>query len=207
MAVIGVERHLRWNQPRSNTEQTMLTRDFLTDFKRATEQRWSQQSINSAVYGYQFQPGTRWNPGLSEHEIEQYENVLGVQFPSDFRNFLRVMNGTDIPTLNVHAHSGAQHSTSAGVYSYPRDLDIVKQRMEDVRATRNQIAADLRRQGFNLAADSHLVPIYSHRYVVCTSNLGRSEVLSIAVHDVDAIVYGNSLQEYLEREFLGESPM
>jgi hypothetical protein len=84
-------------------------------------------------------------------------------------------------------------------------LEMVKQRMEEVRESRNKIATDLRGLGFDLSADSHLVPIYSHRYVVCTSNPGRSEVLSIVVNDVDAIVYGNSLREYLEREFLGDS--
>jgi hypothetical protein len=81
----------------------------------------------------------------------------------------------------------------------------VRQRIEDVRESRNEIAAELREQGFDLSAQSDLVPIFGHRYVVCTSNLNTSVVLSIVVHDVDAIVYGNTLQEYLEREFLGGS--
>jgi hypothetical protein len=81
----------------------------------------------------------------------------------------------------------------------------VEQRIEDVRESRNEIAADLREQGFDLSGQANLVPIFAHRYVVCTSNLDFSAVLSIAVHDVDAIVYGNSLQEYLEREFLRKS--
>ena len=59
-------------------------------------------------------------------------------------------------------------------------------------------------QGFVLAPGADLVPIYIHRYVVCTSNLESSVVLSI--HDgADAIVYGNSLKEYLEREFLRDA--
>lgn len=75
----------------------MLSCDFLTEFKRATEQKWSLQSINPAVYGFQFQHGTCWNRGLPDDKIAEYENVLGVRFPFDFRAFLRVMNGTDIP--------------------------------------------------------------------------------------------------------------
>jgi hypothetical protein len=180
----------------------MLNRDFLLEFKKTTELNWSQQSINPAGYGFQFQRGTRWNLGLSNAEIAGYENVLGVQFPLDFRAFLQVMNGTDIPTLNVYGYCGEPHRTSVGVYSYPRDLKTVEQRIEDVRESRNEIAADLREQGFDLSAQAGLVPIIGHRYVVCTSNLNCSVVLSIVVHDVDAIVYGNSLQEYLEREFL-----
>jgi hypothetical protein len=180
----------------------MLNRDFFLEFKKTTELSWNQRSINPAAYGFQFQRGTRWNPGLSNAEIAEYENVLGVQFPLDFRALLQVMNGTDIPTLNGYGYSGEPHRTSVGVYSYPRDLKMVEQRIEDVRESRNEIAADLREQGFDLPAQAGLVPVFGHRYVVCASNLNRSVVLSIVVHDVDAIVYGNSLQEYLEREFL-----
>ena len=183
----------------------MLSFDFLTEFKKATEQKWSQQSVNPTLSGFQFQRGTRWNPGLSDDKIAEYENILGVRFPVDFRAFLRVLNGTDIPNLNVYANCGEPHRTSVGVYSYPRDLEIVKQRIEDVRESRDEIAADLTEQGFDLSTEAGLVPIYSHRYVVCTPDLDRSVVLSIIVHSVDTIVYGNSLQEYLEREFLGDS--
>ena len=183
----------------------MLSHEFLAEFKRATEQKWSQQDINPAVYGFQFQRGTRWNPGLSDDKIAEYENVLGVRFPVDFRTFLRRMNGTDIPTLNVYGYGGEPHRTSVGIYSYPIDLEIVKQRIEDVRESRDEITTDLRDQGFDLSVEAGLVPIYAHRYVVCTSNLNHSVVLSIVVHSTDAIVYGESLQEYLEREFLGDS--
>jgi SMI1 / KNR4 family (SUKH-1) len=179
----------------------MLNRDFLLEFKKTTELRWSQQSINPTVYGFQFQRGTRWNPGLSNAAIEEYESVLGVRFPLDLRAFLQAMNGTDIPTLNVYGHSGEPHRTSVGVYSYPRDLNMIQQHIEDVGENRTEIVADLEDQGFDLSAQSALVPIYGHRYVVCTPDLNSSSVLSIVVHDVDAIVYANTLQEYLEREF------
>ena len=183
----------------------MLSRNFLSAFKRATEERWSHRSINPTISGFQFQPGTLWNPGLSNDKVAEYETVLGVRFPHDFRAFLGAMNGTDLPTLNVYASRGEPPRTSVGVYSYPRDLGIAKQRVEDVRESRDEIAADLREQGFDLPPEADLVPIYLHRYVLCTSDLNRSVVLSIVVHSTDAIVYGNSLQEYLEREFLGDS--
>jgi hypothetical protein len=66
-------------------------------------------------------------------------------------------------------------------------------------------ASDLSEQGFDLPTGAGLVPIYGHRYVVCTSNLNSSVVLSVVVHDVDAIVYRTCLREYLERDFLGQS--
>ena len=77
----------------------MISLDFLSELKRATEQKWSQESLDPTVSGFQFQRGTRWNAGLSNHEILEYENALGMQFPRDFRLFLTEMNGTDLPTL------------------------------------------------------------------------------------------------------------
>jgi hypothetical protein len=183
----------------------LLSRKFLAEFRGATEGTWGQRSINPTISGFQFQPGTRWNPGLSDEEVAQYETVLGVRLPHDFRAFLGAMNGTDLPTVNVYASTGEPRRKSVGVYSYPRDLEIVKLRIEDVRESRDEIAADLREQGYDLRPEAALVPIYLHRYVVCTSDLDRSVVLSIVVQATDAIVYGNSLREYLEREFLGES--
>jgi hypothetical protein len=59
-------------------------------------------------------------------------------------------------------------------------------------------------QGFDLAAEAALAPIYLHRFVVCTSDLSSSPVLSIC-DGSDAIIYGNSLKEYLENEFLRDS--
>jgi hypothetical protein len=79
------------------------------------------------------------------------------------------------------------------------------ERIADVKESRSEALADLAEQGFDLPEDAHLMPIYSHRYVVCTSDPFSSVVLSIVVRDVDAIVYADSLNAYLEREFIGSS--
>jgi hypothetical protein len=52
-----------------------------------------------------------------------------------------------------------------------------------------------------LGTEDSLVPIYPHRYLVCTADSESSVVLSVADAN-DAIIYANSLEEYLEREFL-----
>jgi len=183
----------------------MLDGDFLRRFKQTTEAEWRKTSINPTIYGFQFQRGTRWNSGLSDQLIADYENALRVRFPHDLKALLREMNGTDLPTLNVHDFCGEPHCESVGVYSYPRDVEIVKLRIEHISSSRAEIAADLAEQGFELLPESDLMPIYAHRYVVCSSDLDSSVVLSVVVHDADAIVYANSLGEYLEKEFLGIS--
>lgn len=179
-------------------------KSFLTEFKRKTEEKWSELTHDPNISGFQLQKGTRWNPGLSDEKIAEYEASIGVQFPHDFKAFLREMNGTDIPTLNTYGHSGQPPRESIGVYSYPRDIEIVKQLINNVSDPKYRIdlADVLAKQGFDLPSEAKLVPIYIHRFVVCTPNLNSSVVLSIM--DTDAIVYGGSLKEYLEKEFLSK---
>lgn len=189
---------------RVRLENEMLSSDFLAEFKRATEEKWRERSLNPILYGFQFQRGTQWNPGLSDQEVVGYENTLKVRFPDDLKAFLRAMNGTDKPTLNIYGSSGIPPREWVGVYSYPRDLEIVRELIEDIRQERAELTATMAEQGFDLPPEAKLVPIYGHRYVVCTPSLDTSVVLGIDGGD-DAIVYGNSLTEYLEREFLRDT--
>jgi hypothetical protein len=182
----------------------MLSAQFLTEFKRHTEADWESCEINPHIYGFQAQKGTRWIEGLSEEKMAEYEDVLRAHFPHDLKAFLRVMNGTDLPRLNVYGNCGHPYAEGVGVYSYPRDIEIVKFLIKQVNSEREELRITLAEQGFDLAQEAGLVPFYIHRYVVCTSNLDSSVVLSIASGS-DAIVYGDSLQEYLEKEFFGES--
>lgn len=181
----------------------MLSSDFLAEFKRATEGKWHERPINPNIYGVQFQQGTHWNPGLPEDKIAEYENLLGVGFPYDFRAFLRAMNGTDLPTLNIYGYRPEPPHTSIGVYTYPRDVELVKHLIREVREDREGLTTTLAEQGFDLPVTTDLVPIYGHRCLVCSSDLRNSVVLSVQIGE-DAVVYGTSLQEYLEREFLSE---
>lgn len=177
-----------------------LSDDFLLRFKRQTEANWVKAVIDRSIFGFQFQAGSRWIVGLDEEGISDYERAVQARFPDDFRRFLRFMNGTDLPTLNVYACTGEPHRTAVGVYSYPRDLEIVRSRMKDVAAERKEIEAVLGEQDFELRAGDLLVPIYGHRFVVCGSDLKKSVVLSIC--GSDAIVYGMTLRAYLQAEFL-----
>jgi len=189
---------------RSMQKSEPLSNEFLEHLKQATEARWATQSVDPTAYGFQFRPGTRWNPGLADRAIAEYESLLKLQFPRDLKAFLRAMNGTDLTTLNVYGNSGEPPRESVGVYAYPRDIETVRQRIKDIQESRSEIAAGLAEQGFDLPPEAGLAPIFSHRYVVCGSDPASSVVLSIVVHSTDAIVYANSLREYLEKELLGD---
>ncbi len=180
----------------------MLDKEYLAEFKRKTETRWETAQINPGIYGFQFIKGTKWNPGLKPAQITQFEEALSVRFPTDFRLMLQAVNGTDLPTLNVYGSSGEPHRESIGVYSYPRDLAAIQQHIKDVATQRREIAAALSGQGYFLEPNAGLVPIYSHRYIVCGSDPDTCTILSI--HGTDAIVYADSLKTYLNIEFLKE---
>jgi len=73
----------------------MLNIEFLAEFKPRTEAKWRDRSINPNIYGFQIQPGTRWNPGLTDDQITAFEDVLKVRFPQDFHTQrLRLLRGT-----------------------------------------------------------------------------------------------------------------
>lgn len=169
------------------------------EVKCRTEAIWADAFIHPGISGFQIQPGTRWNPGLARDEIEACERALGVRFPASFRCMLSVMNGTDLPTVNLYGSRGHPVREGVGVYAYPRDLALVRQRMAWVAEDRAGITQVLAEQGFRLEPDVALVPVYAHRYLVCGPDPLDGPVLSIM--DTDAIVYGRTLMEYLRSEF------
>ena len=175
---------------------------FLTNFKIDTEAKWSSGEIDPTIYGFQFQAGTKWNPGLTSDEIDQYEQAIGAQFPDDFRLMLQHLNGTDRPNLNVYGSSVEQPATMYVLYAFPRDLGIIKSLIEDIQPDLAEIAAVLAEcEGFKLHSSATLVPIFGHRYLVCESDRTQSRVLSI--FGTDAITYGLCLKDYLSKELLG----
>ena len=113
------------------------------------------------------------------------------------------MNGTDIPAIDVRGSSGEPPRFAPGFYSYPRDLEWIKKRIELASTDKAQLAATLEEQGFHLPANAKLIPVYAHRYLVCSPNADGSPVLSIW-NASDAIVYGHSLLDYLGKEVLSE---
>jgi hypothetical protein len=180
---------------------TPLDEKFLAEFKRKTEGYWQQEPIS----GFQSPRGARWNPGLSDEKIDEYEKALGVRFPHDFRLMLKSMNGTFYPKGTPDPFATIRRHRAASMYSFPRDIKLIRQRIRDLQLEYAfaDIQTVLRQQGFEFKAGAGLVPIYAHRYILCGSDPSNSAVLSIM--GTDAILYGSNLREYLEKEFLPAS--
>jgi hypothetical protein len=181
---------------------TEITPNVVRTFLRETEKEWADRKIDGDIYGFQFQPGTKWNPGLSLEQINDYQSALGIRFPKDLVTFLQCANGTDLPTINVYGNDGNPHACAPGVYSYPRDLEVIKQRIELLAEDWDAILESLEIGEKILGENPKLFPFFAHRYVLCNGDPTKSIVCSI--HGTDAIVYGSSLEKYLRSEFLGE---
>jgi hypothetical protein len=176
-----------------------IDKQFILRFKQTTEERWRNKELNPMIYGYQFQKGTCWNPGLSEKEIDRYEKDIGIAFPNELRILLGFINGTDRPTVNIYGNDGSPHQTSVGVYTYPRDLELVKSRIEVLNENWKNIRTLLSEVALTHAGGD-LFPFFIHRFVVCGAGYPGCPVIS--VHGRDAILYCESLRDYLEKEFL-----
>ncbi len=152
----------------------MLTDSFLLRFKCETEEIWRGKSLGPRIYGFQFQAGMQWLPGLSDEEVLAYENEVCARFPSDFRAFLSIMNGTDLATLNIYGSSGEPTREAVGVYSYPRDLERVRHCISQANENPDVLRATLDEEGFKLSESAKLIPIYAHRFVVCEEDRERA---------------------------------
>lgn len=168
----------------------IITKDFVQKFKNATETYWNTARIDYRIYGFQFQPTTKWNDGLSDQSIHDYETDLNVQFPEELKILLRVINGTDLPTINIFGDSGEQEY-SVGVYAYPKDMDQIKERIE-------QVKEHCKDWEFDTLESDFLFPFYGHRYI----QIRDHKILRVvSIYYDDGIEYGKNLKQYLEYEF------
>ena len=172
---------------------------FLINFKKKTELYWGNITLNPIIYGFQFQTGTQWYPGLTEEQVSMIESEFDVLLPHDYKLFLKQMNGTDKETLNVYGSSGEEHQESVGFYSFPRDTELMWDRINDLENDRVEVFKELTSQGVEIPNDSKFLPVYVHRFLVCTGNPNESMVCSI--QGTDAIVYGDNFEQYLLNEF------
>ena len=165
------------------------TDKFFLWLKKESEKFWKTVSIDDSIFGFQIQKGTRWIRGLSEKEISDYEKSLGFPFPEAYKKYLRCMNGTDKETINVYGRSGEPYRYGPGFYSYPRDLDIIKTRIECNYRDFGTIAEKAEQEDI-----PHLIPIVSHRFLVadrCKANP------VISIQGTDSILYSDSLESFL----------
>ncbi len=164
-------------------------KQFFIWLKKESEKFWKTIKINPRTYGFQIQKDTQWNPGLGGSEIKEYEKQLGFKFPEIYKIFLKHMNGTDKLAINIYGESGERYAHATEYYSYPRDLKIVKDKIEWICES-----FKIKSNGIDGDKIPFILPIVNHRFLIIDKT-GKNPILSMYGDDV--IPYASSLQNFL----------
>lgn len=161
---------------------------FFSWLKNTSEKYWDNIKIKKGICGFQTQKQTKWLKGLNRKEIKAYETELGFCFPDIYKFYLRNMNGTDKPAINVYA--GCEPAVfAANYYSFLRDLEIVKDNIKWIYEEFSVNEERVRQERI-----PHIIPIVGHRFLVA-DNCIENPVLSM--YGQDSILYAPNLESFL----------
>ncbi|AEA44625.1 SMI1/KNR4 family protein [Fluviicola taffensis] len=169
-------------------------------FKQRSEKKFRKIPLYFNCYGFQIQPGTKWNPGLNEFEIKSLEELFGFTFPDDYKSMLLTINGFDRDGISIDPDGEIEDEFERIIYIYPQDYERTKWLTEEIFEFINYTKEPLSKAGFDTNQIVGFVPLYGHRALVVFQDTSLSPVVSVH-QGTDVIVYGNSLLEYWEKEF------
>ena len=159
--------------------------------KEETEAYWENPNMYSDVSGYQFQPGTKWKPGLSKEQIQELEEEINFNLSNEIKEYLSVMNGVDREGVNLFAgNRGLNYA--AIIYSFPRDIKGITDDIEKVIAD-----SSLNRE--NLTDQMMVFPLMHNKYI-----LNDESGTVISMHPGDNVQYSDSIEQYLREVCLGQ---
>ena len=150
--------------------------DFFETVKRLSEKYWATTDINKELYGFQVQRNTKWKDGLNDNQLDDFEKSLNITFPVGLRNFYKTMNGLDKPGINVYGNDGTEHSISPVYYSYPDDIELIKDKIEWILESNN-----LTNERLNIDNIPKIFPVTGHRFLILDDN---KQILSMYGDDI-----------------------
>ena len=111
--------------------------------KTLSEEKWKNLELEEC-WGFQIQKNSKWKDGLSENELNEFENQLGFKFPDSLKNFYRTMNGLNKPGINISGNLKNEIPTFRSTfYSFPNDLELIKEKIDWILDSNNITEQDL----------------------------------------------------------------
>lgn len=162
---------------------------FFEYLKVETEAKWAQLELNDPYVSVN--PGTKWLPGLSEEELQAFEKEMGFPFSEPLRNFYRTMNGVDRPF--IYTYDDGSITEDNRFYSYPRDIDRIRDKIEWVYDACRITPAIVKARGI-----SRIFPVWSHRFMM-TDEPGHP---ILSMHGNDIIFYAFTLAELCRKDLV-----
>lgn len=151
--------------------------EFFEEIKAISNIYWSETDINKRIFGYQIQKDTKWRDGLSDNEISDFESAIGFNFPAPLRNFYKTMNGLDKKGINAFGNSKHKFTFKPIYYSFPDDLEIIKENIEQVFKATKIDKEELFKNGV-----SRIFPVCGHRYILIDEP--TNPILSMYYNDI-----------------------
>jgi hypothetical protein len=170
--------------------------EFFPWLKGLSEKLWEEIEIQKGIYGFQVQKGTKWLTGLSDSEILDFEEELGFIFPEIYKIFIKNMNGTDKPAINIYGNFESV-TYSPNYYSFPRDLEIIKNNIQWIYEE-----FEIDEETVSREKIPHIIPIVGHRFLIA-DNCEENPILSM--YGADSIPYSPNLESFLTKEILGKN--
>lgn len=203
------------------TDESKLA-EFFEWFREKTEATYETRTFklfqDDHMGGTDWQRGTRWIGGYTEEEIKRFEHQWKVQFPPDYRLYLKTLGAPDRPCFAAWFEDGDElvAGEEQVLLNLHEDPAVIERKLRwpaegllrsvehgewwsawgEKPATlqdRQQKLSGLLKQA------PPLIPVYGHRYLVGLPLEAGNPVLSVMGSDI--IVYGLDLPGYLQTEF------
>ena len=164
---------------------------FFETVKNESEKFWVDTSPNKGIYGFQIQQDTKWRQGLSDTELQEFENYLGFSFPTPLRNLYKTMNGLTKQGVNLYGNDGTPPAFRSVFYSYPDDIQLIQKQVDGIYE-----ATSVKKEHLENLDVSRIFPVYGHRFMLI--DIPKNPILSMYGDDI--IYYAENLSKLLANE-------
>lgn len=149
--------------------------------KKKSEKYWEKVDLMEC-WGFQIQEGSKWKKGLSESELEDFQQQLNIILPESLKNYYRTMNGLNKPGID---NNGGEREVDFGpiFYSYPDDIPIIKSTIERVMEA-NRVTKEIIKEQ-NVPS---IFPYLGHRFLI----LDHEEAV-LSMYGNDIILWSDNL--------------
>lgn len=166
------------------------SKGFFNFIKSASEKYWENVPSHAEIYGFQIQKGSRWQPGLSDSEINRFEQKLNAQFPPPLRTYFSMMNGLTKSAINVYGSSGERVAYKSEYHAFPNDLELINKYIDWICES-NQVD----RSALGSTEIPMIFPITGHRFLIF-----EEPYVVLSMYENDIIPYAMNLTELLLKE-------
>ncbi|MCT4665223.1 MAG: SMI1/KNR4 family protein [Flavobacteriales bacterium] len=171
-----------------------MKKNIWVNFRVESERKFENIILDKDCYGFQIQKKSKWNQGLKESEIISLENYFGFEFPTDYKEMLKEINGLDTLEISIDPEGEEEDKFVRRFYKYPDDINRVKWLIDEVNYNIEYAKQTLEKAGFNSNQIEGFVPLFGHRVLVVFKNKKLTPVLSVWGNDI--ILYGDSILKY-----------